>query len=133
MTRFFGSADGDRASQFPDFKYTVTACAPVEFSEIHTVWGFDRVYPFQDYPRWNSSVASCVPFLTCERVDFVVEIKEESAEKSIFQVFLLPNKFTIAKKRKLIFKFYADTWQMPEIRELSNWAADQAFRTHDPR
>jgi hypothetical protein len=134
VKRFFGSAEGVRARQFPDFTYRFAACVPVEFSEMHTLWGFDRVYPFKDYPRRNHSVASCVSVIpVCERVDFVVEIKEESAEKSVFQVFLLPNKFTAATERKLIFKFHADIWQMPEIRELSNWAADQAFRTHDPR
>jgi len=96
----FGSVDGDRASQFTDFKYTV---------------------------------ASCVPLLTCERVDFVVEVDEDDVGKSVVQVFLLPSKFTIAKQRKLIFKFHANTWQMQEFRELASWAADQAFRTHDPR
>jgi hypothetical protein len=96
----FGSVDGDRASQFTDFKYTVD---------------------------------SCVPLLTCERVDFVVEVDEDDVGKSVVQVFLLPSKFTIAKQRKLIFKFHANTWQMQEFRELASWAADQAFRTHDPR
>ena len=116
VKRFFGSAEGVRARQFPDFTYRFAACAPFEF-----YW-------------WNSTADSCAPITpVCERVDFVVEIKEESAEKSVFQVFLLPNKFTTATERKLIFKFHADIWQMPEIRELSNWAADQAFRTHDPR
>ena len=134
MTRFFGSAEGARARQFQDFTYRFASCVPVEFSEMRTVWGFDRVYPFQDYPRWNATVASFVPVLpVCERVDFVVEIAEETEGKSVFQVFLLPNKFTIAKKRKLIFKFYADTWQMQEFSELAEWASTEAFRFHEPR
>ena len=131
---FFGSAEGVRARQFPEFTYRFAACVPVEFSEMRSVWGFDRVYPFKDYPRRNHSVASCVSVIpVCERVDFVVEINEESAWKSVFQVFLLPNKFTAATERKLIFKLQANTWQIPEIRELASWAADQAFRTHDAR
>ena len=135
MTRaFFGSAEGVRARQFPDFVYRVASCVPVEYSEMHTIWGFDRVYPFRDYPRWNASVVSCVPVLpVCDRVDFVVEIKEESAWKYVFEVFLLPNKYTAATERKRIFKFQADTWQMPEIRELANWASAQAFRSHEAR
>lgn len=98
---FFGSADGDRASQFPDFKYMFATEAPI--------------------------------IRICERVDFVVEIKEESAWKAVFEVFLLPNKYTAATERKRIFKFQADTWQMHELSQLVNWAADQAFRSHDPR
>ena len=131
---FFGSAEGARARQFQDFTYRFASCVPVEFSEMRTVWGFDRVYPFQDYPRRNAKVESCVTFLpTCERVDFVVEIKEESAEKSVVEVFLLPNKFTIAKKRKLIFKFHADTWQIQEFSEMAEWATTEAIRIHEPR
>jgi hypothetical protein len=92
----FGSVDGDRARQFPDFTYRF---------------------------------ASCVPLLTCERVDFVVEVDEDDAGKSVVQVFLLANKSTIANQRKLIFKFYANTCQMQEFRELAYWAATEAFNS----
>jgi hypothetical protein len=114
---FFGSAEGVRARQFPDFKYMFASCAPFEF-----YW-------------WNSTADSCAPITpVCERVDFVVEIEEEDdAGESAVQVFLLPNKYTTATQRTLISKFHAKTWQMPELRQLANWAADQAFRTHDAR
>ena len=72
---FFGSADGDRASQFPDFKYMFATEAPI--------------------------------IRICDRVDFVVEIEaQDDAGKSVVQVFLLPNKYTAATERKMIFKLY---------------------------
>jgi hypothetical protein len=122
---FFGSAEGVRARQFPDFVYRVASCVPVEFSaEPEFSWCFSRP-PIGSYAN---------RLRACERVDFVVEIEEEEyACKSVIRVFLLPNKYTSAKERKLISKFYADTWQMPEIRELANWASAQAFRSHDTR
>jgi hypothetical protein len=87
----------------------------------------------RQFQEFMYRIASCVSVIpVCERVDFVVEVDEDDVGKSVVQVFLLPSKFTIAKQRKLIFKFHANTWQMQEFRELASWAADQAFRTHDP-
>lgn len=120
---FFGSVEGDKARKYPDYKYRVLERPYLTVTARQTIWGEELAYPFREHPRRNPTIASSVPvFPHHERVDFVVEIREE-----VVEVFLLPGDYTAAQKRKLIFKCSAKTEKMPKIDELFNWAVTTAF------